>query len=83
MKLSSQTFNRILLIIGILYAVSFLERIAHNYSASVADQKHLEKVEQFEIKINNYEESIFKDSVIVSNSSRSYRDSIRAALNPR
>ena len=40
--------------------------------------KHNEEKKEFHKKIDYYEKSIVKDSIIIFNSNRSYRDSIRA-----
>lgn len=66
-----------------LYAVSVIERGLATYRQGVKAQRQTEERQQLEIQIKNYENDIFKDSVIISNSPRSYRDSLRAVLNPR
>jgi hypothetical protein len=43
-------------------------------------QEHIEEKKAFESKIEKHEREIFEDSVIIHNSNRSYRDSIRTAI---
>lgn len=81
--MNNQLVNKIILIGGILYAVAFLERFLSTYTNAVDKIDYTRNKEQFEIKINNYEKAIFEDSVIIYNSDRAYRDSLRATLNPR
>ena len=66
-----------------MYLVTFLERSLSTYKEIAKKTVYDAKKEQFEIKINNYENAIFEDSVIIYNSDRQYRDSLRSAINPR
>jgi len=77
-----ETIKLILIFAVLLYAGSVLERFLIVYTNEVDKIDYTQNKEQFEIKINNYEKAIFEDSVVIFNSDRSYRDSLRATINP-
>lgn len=76
------TLKDILLLVAFIYAVTLLERFMSTYKEQAQKTLYDVKKERFEIKINNYETGIFEDSVVIYNSNREYRDSIRESLNP-
>ena len=80
--MSKELINKIILIACIVYAVTLLERFMSTYKEIAEKTLYDVKKEQFEIKIINYENEIYKDSVVIYNSDRDYRDSIRAIYNP-
>lgn len=83
MKLNKDIINKIVLFACIVYAVTLLERFLTTYKEQTKNTAYEVKKGQFEIKINNYEKAIFEDSVVIYNSDRAYRDSLRATINPR
>lgn len=63
MKLTDQTFNRIVLIVGFIYAVSFLERFSWNYSTHQMNEQHKEEKEQYEKTIQNLENKLYQHEI--------------------
>ena len=78
-----ETVKLILVVVVLIYLVTFLERFIGVYTNHVDKVDYKQNKDNFEIKINNYEKGIFEDSVVIYNSDRAYRDSLRATINPR
>ena len=66
----------------IVYAVSFLERFISQYTQQVKNGAYREALKEYEETKTRDEKAIFEDSVLIINSDRKVRDSLRAIHNP-
>lgn len=63
MKLTDQTFNRILLVLAFVYAVSFLERFSWNYSTHKQNEQHKQEKAEYERIIENLENKLYQHEI--------------------
>jgi hypothetical protein len=75
--------NQILLILALIWLVTYSERFLNEYHVSNVNERYEAKKVLHEQTINTFTNEIFKDSIIISNSSSQFRDSLRAKYNPR
>ena len=67
----------------IVYAERLLYKIGSNDTIETVNEQRQEEKRQHKAKIESYESKIFEDSVIIVNSDRKYRDSMRSTVNPK